>query len=102
VIKWSVDYKKLSLEKHLKYHGKIEVKSKFGKLKTRDDLSIAYTPGVAAVSTFLAENPGEAKNYSMGKMLNSVSLILIILLLFLVHVFAKLEYGLSSNRLTAI
>jgi malate dehydrogenase (oxaloacetate-decarboxylating) len=60
-----MDYKKLSLEKHLKNRGKIEIKSKFGALETRDDLSIAYTPGVAAVSTFLAENPAEAKNYSI-------------------------------------
>lgn len=60
-----MDYKKLSLEKHLKCKGKIGIASKFGKIETKDDLSIAYTPGVAAVSTYLAENPTEAKKYSI-------------------------------------
>ena len=36
--------------------GKIEVQSKVP-LKTRDDLSLAYTPGVGRVSTAIAENP---------------------------------------------
>lgn len=60
-----MDYKKLSLEKHLKCKGKISVVSKFGKIRTRDDLSIAYTPGVAAVSTYLSQNPNEANKYSI-------------------------------------
>ncbi len=41
-----MDYNKLALEMHKKYKGKIEVKSKV-KVETKDDLSIAYTPGVA-------------------------------------------------------
>lgn len=60
-----MDYKEESLKQHLRTRGKIEIKSKFGEIKTRDDLSVAYTPGVAAVSTFLAENPSEAVNYSI-------------------------------------
>src|SRR5204863_7976031 len=36
--------------------GKIEVQSKVA-LKTRDDLSLAYTPGVGRVSMAIAENP---------------------------------------------
>ena len=60
-----MDYKKESLKRHLKFKGKIEVKSKFPQLKTKDDLSIAYTPGVAAVSSLLAENPSESYNYSI-------------------------------------
>lgn len=60
-----VDLKKLSLVKHKKYAGKIEIKSKFGKIKSRKDLSIAYTPGVAAVSELLAKEPKEARNYSI-------------------------------------
>ncbi len=36
--------------------GKIEVTSKVA-LKTRDDLSLAYTPGVGRVSSAIAENP---------------------------------------------
>jgi malate dehydrogenase (oxaloacetate-decarboxylating) len=38
--------------------GKIEVTSKVP-LKTRDDLSMAYTPGVGRVSMALAENPAD-------------------------------------------
>ncbi len=60
-----MDYKKLSLLKHKKCAGKIEIKSKFGRVKSRKDLSIAYTPGVAAVSELLAKNPREAKRYSI-------------------------------------
>jgi malate dehydrogenase (oxaloacetate-decarboxylating) len=39
--------------------GKIEVKSKLP-LKTRDDLSMAYTPGVGRVSTAIHEDPAKA------------------------------------------
>ena len=60
-----MDYKKESLKRHLKSKGKLEVRSKFPSIKTRDDLSIAYTPGVAAVSSYLAKNPKEAHNYSI-------------------------------------
>lgn len=42
------DFGKLSISAHVKTGGKLELTSKF-KLKNRDDLSIAYTPGVAAV-----------------------------------------------------
>ncbi len=38
--------------------GKIEVHSKVP-LRTRDDLSMAYTPGVGRVSQALADNPGD-------------------------------------------
>ena len=60
-----MDYKKESLKRHLKNKGKLETRSKFPPIKTKDDLSIAYTPGVAAVSSFLAKNPKEASNYSI-------------------------------------
>lgn len=60
-----MDYKKESLKRHLKFGGKIEVKSKFPKLKNKNDLSVAYTPGVAAVSSLLAEDPEKARNYSI-------------------------------------
>lgn len=59
------DIDQKSLQKHLANKGKIEISSKFGKLETREDLSIAYTPGVAAVSTFVANNPHEALNYTI-------------------------------------
>lgn len=60
-----MDFKQESLKKHLKYKGKIEIKSKFPPIKTKEDLSIAYTPGVAAVSSLLAESSEEAYNYSI-------------------------------------
>lgn len=41
-----MDYYEEALKLHEKYQGKIEVTSKV-KLEDRDDLSIAYTPGVA-------------------------------------------------------
>ncbi|MDP4009961.1 MAG: NADP-dependent malic enzyme [Candidatus Shapirobacteria bacterium] len=65
MINLKVDYATKSLEKHKQFRGKIEIKSKFGPVESREDLSIAYTPGVAAVSTFLAQHPEEAKNYSI-------------------------------------
>jgi malate dehydrogenase (oxaloacetate-decarboxylating) len=60
-----MDYKKESLKRHLKFGGKIEIKSKFPKLKNRDDLSVAYTPGVAAVSLLLASDSSKAFKYSI-------------------------------------
>ncbi len=42
-----MDYGKIALEKHEKWHGKIEIKTR-AETNTSDDLSIAYTPGVAA------------------------------------------------------
>jgi malate dehydrogenase (oxaloacetate-decarboxylating) len=42
------DYGKLALKVHEKFGGKISLISKMP-IKTKDDLSIAYTPGVAAV-----------------------------------------------------
>ncbi len=50
-----MDYNKKAIELHKKHKGKFSVASKVA-LKTRDDLSIAYTPGVAAVCTEIAKN----------------------------------------------
>lgn len=41
-----LDYDQLSLELHERHRGKLEIKSKVP-LVTKDDLSVAYTPGVA-------------------------------------------------------
>jgi malate dehydrogenase (oxaloacetate-decarboxylating) len=60
-----MDYSKLSLKKHKKCKGKIAISSKFGQIKNKDDLSIAYTPGVAAVSTLLGQHPELSKDYSI-------------------------------------
>ena len=48
-------YDKLSLARHKRYQGKLEMVSRFP-LKNKDDLSIAYTPGVAAVSLAIAKD----------------------------------------------
>ncbi len=45
-----------SLERHRETHGKIEVRSRM-RLETQEDLSIAYTPGVARPCEVIAENP---------------------------------------------
>lgn len=54
----------MALAAHKKMRGKIEVVSK-GKLVTKDDWSTMYTPGVAAVSSYVAKNPKEARNYTI-------------------------------------
>jgi malate dehydrogenase (oxaloacetate-decarboxylating) len=50
------NYSKLALDLHKKHHGKLEVVSK-KKLKTKNDWSTMYTPGVGAVSSHLATKP---------------------------------------------
>ena len=44
--------------------GKLEVRSRV-QLRTRDQLSMAYTPGVARVSSALAERPEDAHNLTI-------------------------------------
>lgn len=46
----------LAIEKHKKLQGKIEISSKVD-LRSNEDLSTYYTPGVGAVSKAIAENP---------------------------------------------
>ena len=58
------DYGKLALASHKKMKGKLEVVSK-GSLKTRDDWSTMYTPGVAAVSSHLAKHPKDARTHTI-------------------------------------
>ena len=60
-----MDYKKESLKMHLRSRGKIEIKSKIPKIKTKNDLSIAYTPGVASASLLLAKDSGKAYGHSI-------------------------------------
>ena len=66
------DYGKLALALHKKLHGKLEVVSK-GKLTTRDDWSMMYTPGVGAVSSHLAKYPKDAREYTIKR--NTVAVI---------------------------
>lgn len=66
------DYAKMALALHKKLHGKIEVVSK-GKLRTRDEWSTMYTPGVGAVSSHLAKFPKDAREYTIKR--NTVAVI---------------------------
>lgn len=66
------DYGKIALEQHKKLRGKISVSLK-DKLDTPEKLSTYYTPGVAAVSSFVAENPRQARDYTWLN--NSVAVI---------------------------
>ncbi len=52
--------------------GKIEVRSKVS-LRTRDDLSRAYTPGVARVSMAIAANPADARRLTIKR--NTVAVV---------------------------
>jgi malate dehydrogenase (oxaloacetate-decarboxylating) len=52
--------------------GKIEVNSKVS-LRTRDDLSRAYTPGVARVCQAIAENPEDARRLTIKR--NTVAVV---------------------------
>lgn len=53
-----------SLELHKKHNGKLEVISKVP-LNNKEDLSLAYTPGVAGVCEAIAENPKLAKTHTI-------------------------------------
>lgn len=67
------DYNKLALAFHKKHKGKLRVESK-APLKTKDDWSIMYTPGVAAVSSHVAKHPKDAYQYTTkGNMVAVVS-----------------------------
>ncbi len=58
------DYGDISLEKHRESNGKWEIRSKF-KLENSDDLSIAYTPGVASVCSAIQADPAQAYPLTM-------------------------------------
>ncbi|MFY9213217.1 MAG: NAD(P)-dependent malic enzyme [Tissierellaceae bacterium] len=58
-----MDYAKLSLKMHEENQGKIEVVSKV-KIDTRDDLSTAYTPGVAEPCKMINKNKEDAYKYT--------------------------------------
>ncbi len=59
-----MDYFKESLQKHKETRGKWEIRSKFP-LNNSDDLSIAYTPGVALVCDTIAEKMSMAYDLTM-------------------------------------
>lgn len=58
-----MDYGKASLDQHKKLRGKIGIELK-DTLDTQEKLSLYYTPGVGAVSSYVAEHPEEARDYT--------------------------------------
>lgn len=67
-----MDYNKKSLELHRKKRGKFEVKSKVP-LKTKDDLSLAYTPGVAEVCREIGKDV--ANSWTLTNRANQVAVV---------------------------
>lgn len=67
-----MDYNELAIEKHYEWKGKIEVISR-ASIKTREDLSVAYTPGVAAPCLEIAED--ERKAFDLTRKNNLVAVI---------------------------
>ena len=61
-----------SLKKHYEWNGKIEVISRVP-VKTREDLSLAYTPGVAEACLVIKDDPN--KSYELTRRNNLVAVI---------------------------
>lgn len=60
------DFYERAMELHRKHGGKLELTSKVP-LKTKDDLSLAYTPGVARVCEEIAKNKELARELTIKK-----------------------------------
>ena len=70
-LKLSNDKKALAL--HKKLRGKIRIVPAIP-VRNRADLSLVYTPGVAAVSSYVAKHPKEARDYTMkGRLVAVIS-----------------------------
>ena len=67
-----MDYKKAAMEKHKEWAGKIEVISR-AEIKNADDLSTAYTPGVAEPCLAIKKDPD--KVYELTRKHNMVAVI---------------------------
>lgn len=67
-----MNYYEQALQSHRQHHGKLETVSKVP-LNTRDDLSIAYTPGVAEVCREIGEDVTLAREYTMKR--NTVAVV---------------------------
>lgn len=68
-----MDYNQLALELHEKHKGKIQVNSSIP-LKNAQDLSVAYTPGVAEPCREIHKNPEEVYRYTTkGNMVAVIS-----------------------------
>ena len=67
-----MDYAKVSLEKHYEWHGKLDIVPKMT-VNTKEDLSIAYTPGVAQPCLEIQKDP--AKSYDLTGRWNTVAVV---------------------------
>lgn len=67
-----MNYKEESLKKHYEWNGKIEVKARV-EIKNKDDLSLAYTPGVATPCLEIQKD--ESKSYELTRRWNTVAVI---------------------------
>ena len=67
------DVSKAAIALHKKLGGKVRVAPALA-VRNRDDLSLIYTPGVAAVSSLVAKSPKLARDYTIkGRMVAVVS-----------------------------
>jgi len=67
-----MDYKKLAIEKHLEWRGKLEMRPRCP-VNTKEELSVAYTPGVAEPCLAIAKDP--ELSYSYTRRWNTVAVI---------------------------
>lgn len=67
-----MDIRQASLEKHYEWQGKIEVISR-APINSREDLSLAYTPGVAEPCLEIQRNP--EKSYELTRRANLVAVV---------------------------
>lgn len=69
---WPVDYAAESLRLHYEWKGKIEMKARVP-ADTREALSLAYTPGVAAPCLAIRDDP--EKSYELTRRWNTVAVV---------------------------
>ncbi|MDR1286436.1 MAG: NADP-dependent malic enzyme [Treponema sp.] len=67
-----MDYARESLKKHLEWRGKLETVPKM-QLRTKEDLSLAYTPGVAEPCLEIGRNP--EKSWELTGRWNTVAVV---------------------------
>lgn len=67
-----MDYNEAALQKHKELKGKLSIASK-DTLDSKEKMSVYYTPGVGAVSKYVADHPEETRDYTWTN--NSVAVI---------------------------
>lgn len=67
-----MDYMKESLKKHYEWHGKIQIETR-SKITSKEDLSLAYTPGVAQACLEIQKDID--KSYDLTRRWNTVAVV---------------------------